>query len=168
MLAMPKADHAHLLLYFVAETMRKSLRRASAASGPKSSFCSSLQTREQNFLSSSSWIALNKEDVLNDLPSGDLPSGDPEVLAEAVTEWLLDAGTSLPRRVPQVSREEGGHTTNSASCDKLADWFPHLTPPWDSAIHGPLLSPAGQGCWGDHHLSGLKRQQPLLLETPHI
>lgn len=56
----PHSDHTHVLLYFVAETMRKSLRRASAASGPRSSFCSSSLTREQNFLSSSSRISLNK------------------------------------------------------------------------------------------------------------
>lgn len=83
--AIPKADFTHFLLYFVAETMRKSRRRASAASGPKSSFCSSLQTREQNFCSSSSWISLNKEDVVSSLASRDLVEGP----RNAALSWEL-------------------------------------------------------------------------------
>lgn len=41
------------------------------ASGPTSSFCSSLLTREQNFFSSSSGISLSEEDRVSDLASRD-------------------------------------------------------------------------------------------------
>lgn len=66
----PQDHHTYFLLYFVADTMRKSLCRASTASGPSSSFCSSLTTREQNFCSSSSWIPLDKERGIGNLVWG--------------------------------------------------------------------------------------------------
>lgn len=59
-----QVGRAHLLPCFVAETMRKSLRRASSASGPQSSLPSSAQTREQSLPSSSSRISLNQETAL--------------------------------------------------------------------------------------------------------
>lgn len=73
--APPEGRHPHRLLYFVAETMRNSLCRASAASGPGSSFCSSFATREQNFCNSSSWISLNEKRGVGDLELGDLSAG---------------------------------------------------------------------------------------------
>ena len=52
---------AHLLLYLVAATMRKSLRRASRASGPQSSACSSALMRAQNLPSSSAPTSLQRD-----------------------------------------------------------------------------------------------------------
>ena len=71
LLGTPKDNITHFLLYLVAATMRKSLRRAWVASGPESSFCSSPLTREQNFASSSAGISLNQEDVASSLASRD-------------------------------------------------------------------------------------------------
>lgn len=71
----PRDDRTHFRLYLVAETMRKSLCRASTASGPGSSFCSSLTTLEQNFFSSSAWISLSREREVSRLVLG-----DPEML----------------------------------------------------------------------------------------
>lgn len=52
---------AHLLLYLVAATMRKSLRRASRVSGPQSSACSSALMRAQNLPSSTAPTSLQGE-----------------------------------------------------------------------------------------------------------
>lgn len=128
----PEDHHTHFLLYFVAETMRKSLCRASTASGPGSSFCSSLTTREQNFCSSSSWISLNEEQGISNLVSGDPATG------------AGNAALSRDRR-PWGWLEEHPHGAEQPGCPVgERGHHPRILPPWDAAVVGSLPSPAGR------------------------
>lgn len=159
---MPRDAHAYFLLYFVAETMRKSLLRASVASGPRASFCSSVLTREQNFLSSSSWISLNREEAVSDLASD---SGEgPRNATLSCDRTITDAG-----RIPTEQRDLGVMGRRPfhhphVSRGKLADWLPNLVPP-SLGLSNPWATPVP--CW-----TGLSETPPppftMTTETPHI